>query len=150
MANALVGVGLLRGHLVASACQAALAHALACVAEGFVERAVEAVGRVCQHACYDESGLSRESIVGGLAPGDGLCQLVVEVFDALASGPRRRYNRLVLCQRHPAESLVGRERPPGVQNPLHSLLVVFRTRRHLNLLSVRARRTVCWSTVSCS
>src|SRR2546423_12827735 len=132
MANALVVVGLLRGCWFAFACEARFVFALACVAEGFVERAVGAEVWVCEYARDDEFGLVCDGVVGCVALCDGLRALVVEVFDVLARGARARDERLVLRQRHPAESLVGRERPPGVQHPLHPLFNKFWTPWHVS------------------
>ena len=111
--------------------EARFAVALARVAEGFVERAVGAFGRVCEDARDDELRLVVEGFVGALAFGADLRPLVVEVVYATPRVQSGRGHGLELRERHSAERLLGRERPPSVQHPCYLLLGSFRTRRHV-------------------
>src|SRR5215204_1999252 len=114
--------------LLALARQTRLALALACVAEGFVERAVGAFGRVGEDAGDDELRPGVEGGVGALALGDGLRDVILVVLDAQADVARGLGRLLKLGQTRPAEALLRRNRAPRVEHPLNLLLETLGTR----------------------
>jgi len=59
--------------------ESALAFALSGVAEGFVERAVRALGRVCKHAVDDKLHLVERDFVCNVARSDGLQALFFQI-----------------------------------------------------------------------
>ncbi|HWN08729.1 MAG TPA: hypothetical protein VNO50_05550 [Pyrinomonadaceae bacterium] len=61
--------------------QAALAITLAGVAHGFVQRAVRAMVRVGTNAVDDELHLGENGLIGGVARGQRLGELIFKVFD---------------------------------------------------------------------
>lgn len=129
--------------VAAAAMEAGFACAPAGVAEGFVEGAVVAEGRVGDDARDDQFGFGLEGLVGAVALGDGVRSLRIEVFESPTRVERRRRHGLELRERHPAETLVGSQRAPGVSHLVDLLFHVSRTGRHVRF-PFCAPEGACW------
>ncbi len=96
--------------------QAARAFAFADVAHRFVEVAVVAVIRIADHALDDLLVGVRRHLVRVVARVQRGGQLRVQAVNRRARVERRLHLRLILRQRHAAETRGGRERRPGIDD----------------------------------